>query len=184
MTLIRMDDTDVTTFEAGKIYKGTVTFKADTGFAFDGDRIYSNKIFNSSNAEVVGNYTLADGGTTLTATFKLKDENVVRPGLQVKVKLPTLNDKVGQSLPAAELVDTTLPENVALVYSVYKDNLLGEEITDPDYKVKPNQKYLYSVWLKHGDSTDITEITKTYNVSYEVMPGLPSSTTALKTIQS
>ena len=166
-----MDDTDVTTFEAGKIYKGTVTFKADTGFAFDGDRIYSNKIFNSSNAEVVGNYTLADGGTTLTATFKLKDENVVRPGLKAKVKLPTLSDKVGQSLPAVELVDTTLPENVALVYSVYEDNLLSEEITDPDYKVKPNQKYIYAVWLKHGDSTDITEITKTYNVSYEVTDG-------------
>ena len=166
-----MDDTDVTTFEAGKIYKGTVTFKADTGFAFDGDRIYSDKIFNSSNAEVVGNYTLADGGTTLTATFKLKDENVVRPGLKAKVKLPTLSDKVGQSLPAVELVDTTLPENVALVYSVYEDNLLSEEITDPDYKVKPNQKYIYAVWLKHGDSTDITEITKTYNVSYEVTDG-------------
>lgn len=166
-----MDDTDVTTFEAGKIYKGTVTFKADTGFAFDGDRIYSNKIFNSSNAEVVGNYTLADGGTTLTATFKLKDENVVRPGLKAKVKLPTLSDKVGQSLPAVELVDTTLPENVALVYSVYEDNLLSEEITDPDYKVKPNQKYIYAAWLKHGDSTDITEITKTYNVSYEVTDG-------------
>ena len=166
-----MDDTDVTTFEASKIYKGTVTFKADTGFAFDGDRIYSNKIFNSSNAEVVGNYTLADGGTTLTATFKLKDENVVRPGLKAKVKLPTLSDKVGQSLPAVELVDTTLPENVALVYSVYEDNLLSEEITDPDYKVKPNQKYIYAVWLKHGDSTDITEITKTYNVSYEVTDG-------------
>ena len=166
-----MDDTDVTTFEAGKIYKGTVTFKADTGFAFDGDRIYSDKIFNSSNAEVVGNYTLADGGTTLTATFKLKDENVVRPGLKAKVKLPTLSDKVGQSLPTVELVDTTLPENVALVYSVYEDNLLSEEITDPDYKVKPNQKYIYAVWLKHGDSTDITEITKTYNVSYEVTDG-------------
>lgn len=166
-----MDDTDVTTFEAGKIYKGTVTFKADTGFAFDGDRIYASQIFNSSNAEVVGNYTLADGGTTLTATFKLKDANVVKPGLKAKVKLPTLSNKVGQNLPAAELVETTLPENVELVYSVYEDNLLGEAITDPDYKVKPNQKYVYAVWLKYGDSTDITEITKTYNVSYEVTDG-------------
>ena len=165
------DGSDVTTFEAGKIYKGTVTFKADTGFAFDGDRIYSNNIFDSSNAEVVGNYTLADGGTTLTATFKLKDANVVKPGLQVKVKLPTLNDKIGQNLPAAELVGTNLPENVELVYSVFKDNLLGEEITDPNYKVKSNQKYLYMVWLKVGDSTDITEITKMYNVSYEVTDG-------------
>ena len=165
------DGSDVTTFEAGKIYKGTVIFKADTGFAFDGDRIYSNNIFDSSNAEVVGNYTLADGGTTLTATFKLKDANVVKPGLQVKVKLPTLNDKIGQNLPAAELVGTNLPENVELVYSVFKDNLLGEEITDPNYKVKSNQKYLYMVWLKVGDSTDITEITKMYNVSYEVTDG-------------
>ena len=165
-----MDDTNVTTFESGKNYKGTVTFKADPGFAFDGGRIYSNKIFDSSNAEVVGNYTLADGGTTLTATFKLKD-NTVKPGLNVKVKLPTLNDKIGQSLPAAELVGTTLPENVALVYSVYEDNLLGEAITDPNYKVKSNQKYAYTVWLKVGDSTDITEITKTHNVSYEVTNG-------------
>ena len=165
------DGSDVTTFEAGKIYKGTVTFKADTGFAFDGDRIYASKIFNSSNAEVVGNYTLTDEGSTLTATFKLKNENVVKPGLQVKVKLPTLNDKIGQSLPAAKIVDTTLPENVELAYSVYEDNILSEEITDPDYKVKPNQKYIYAVWLKVGDSTDITEITKTYNVSYEVTDG-------------
>ncbi len=165
------DGSDVTTFEAGKIYKGTVTFKADTGFAFDGDRIYASKIFDSSNAEVVGNYTLIDEGSTLTATFKLKNENVVKPGLKAKVKLPTLSDKVGQSLPAAKIVDTTLPENVELVYSVYEDNLLSEEITDPDYKVKPNQKYVYAVWLKVGDSTDITEITKTYNVSYEVTDG-------------
>ena len=165
------DGSDVTTFEAGKIYKGTVTFKADTGFAFDGDRIYASQIFDSSNAEVVGNYTLTDEGSTLTATFKLKNENVVKPGLKAKVKLPTLSDKVGQSLPAAKIVDTTLPENVELVYSVYEDNLLSEEITDPDYKVKPNQKYVYAVWLKVGDSIDITEITKTYNVSYEVTDG-------------
>ena len=165
-----MDDTDVTTFESGKIYTGTVTFKADEGFAFDGDRIYASKIFDSSNAEVVGNYTLADGGTTLTATFKLKDANVVKPGLQVKVKLPTLNDKIGQSLPAVELVDTTLPENVTFTYNVY-ENDISTEVTDPDYKVKPNQKYFYLVWLKLGDSTDITEITKTYNVSYEVTDG-------------
>ena len=109
-----MNDNDVTTFEAGKIYKGTVTFKADTGFAFDGDRINSDRIFNSSNAEVVGNYTLTDEGSTLTATFKLNDENVVRPGLNVKVKLPTLSDKVGQRLPEVELVDTTLPEKLRL----------------------------------------------------------------------
>ena len=164
------DGSDVTTFEASKIYKGTVTFKADTGFAFDGDRIYASQIFNSSNAEVVGNYTLTDEGSTLTATFKLKNENVVKPGLKAKVKLPTLNDKIGQSLPAAELVDTTLPENVTFTYNVY-ENDISTEVTDPDYKVKPNQKYFYLVWLKLGDSTDITEITKTYNVSYEVTDG-------------
>ena len=165
-----MDDNDVTTFEAGKIYKGTVTFKADTGFAFDGDRIYASKIFNSSNAEVVGDYTLADGGTTLTATFKLKDENVVRPGLNVKVKLPTLSDRIGKSLPEVELVNTTLPENVKFMCDVY-ENDISTEVTDPNYKVKPNQKYFYLVWLKSGDNTDITEITKTYNVSYEVKDG-------------
>ena len=165
-----MDDNDVTTFEAGKIYKGTVTFKADTGFAFDGDRIYASKIFNSSNAEVVGDYTLADGGTTLTATFKLKDNTVVRPGLNIKVKLPTLSDRIGKSLPEVELVDTTLPENVKFMCDVY-ENDISTEVTDPNYKVKPNQKYFYLVWLKSGDSTDITEITKTYNVSYEVKDG-------------
>lgn len=166
-----MDDTDVTTFEAGKIYKGTVTFKADPGFAFDGDRIHASNIFNSSNAEVVGKYTLADGGTTLTATFKLKD-NTVKPGLNVKVKLPTLNDKIGQSLPAAELVGTTLPENVTFTYNVY-ENDISTEVTDPDYKVKPNQKYFYLVWLQPEDSTsdDFETITNTYNVSYEVTDG-------------
>ena len=164
-----MDDNDVTTFEAGKIYKGTVTFKADTGFAFDGDRIYASKIFNSSNAEVVGNYTLADGGTTLTATFKLKDEKVVRPGLQVKVKLPTLSDKVGQSLPEVKLVDTTLPEKVELVYAVVEGNIFtGTEITDPNYKVKPNQTYSYLAKLKLEGDSDITEA---FNVSYMVTDG-------------
>ena len=168
-----MNDDDVTTFEAGKIYKGTVTFKADTGFAFDGDRIYASKIFNSSNAEVVGDYTLADGGTTLTATFKLKDENVVRPGLNVKVKLPTLSDRIGKSLPAAELVDTTLPENVKFMYNVYETDI-STEVTDAhDYKVKPNQKYFYAVWLQPENITedDLVTITKTYNVSYEVKDG-------------
>ena len=164
------DGSNVTTFESGKIYTGTVTFKADEGFVF-ADTINGNHIFNSSTVDIVGDYTLGDGATTLTVTFKLEDENVVRPGLKAKVKLPTLSDKVGQSLPAAKLVDTTLPENVALVYSVYEDNLLSEEITDPDYKVKSNQKYVYTVWLKVGDSTDITEIKKTYNVYYEVTDG-------------
>lgn len=159
------DGSDVTTFEAGKIYKGTVTFKADTGFAFDGDRIYSNKIFDSSNAEVVGNYTLADGGTTLTATFKLKDVNVVKPGLQVKVKLPMLNDKIGQSFPAAELVDTTLPDDVELTFSVY-ENIFEDPITG---SVKPNKTYLYAVNLQFKNSSN--DITEAYNVSYTVTDG-------------
>ena len=164
-----MDDTDVTTFEAGKIYKGTVTFKADTGFAFDGSRIYNNKIFDSSNAEIVGDYTLTDEGSTLTATFKLKDEKVVRPGLNVKVKLPTLSDMVGQSLPEVELVDTTLPVNVELVYAVVEGNIFtGTEITDPNYKVKPNQTYSYLAKLKLNDDSDITNA---YNVSYTVTDG-------------
>ena len=164
-----MDDNAVDTFESGKIYKGTVTFKADTGFAFDGDRIHANKIFDSSNAEVVGNYTLTGEGSTLTATFKLKNENVVRPGLNVKVKLPTLSDKIDQSLPEVELVDTTLPENVALVYSVVEGNIFtGTEITDPNYKVKPNQTYSYLAKLKLEGDSDITEA---FNVSYEVKDG-------------
>ena len=160
-----MDDTDVTTFESGKIYKGTVTFKANTGFAFDGDRIYGSKIFDSSNAEIVGDYLLADGGTTLTATFKLKDENVVRPALNVKVKLPTLNDKIGQSFPAAELVDTTLPDDVELTSSVY------ESIFDPPIagSVKPNKTYFYAVNLQFKNSSN--DITKAYNVSYTVTDG-------------
>lgn len=107
------DGSDVTTFEAGKIYTGTVTFKADEEFVF-ADTINSDRIFNSSTVEIVGNYTLNTEATILTATFKLKDANVVRPGLNVKVKLPTLNDKIGQSLPAVELVDTTLPETLHL----------------------------------------------------------------------
>ena len=159
------DGSDVTTFEAGKIYKGTVTFKADTGFAFDGDRIYASQIFNSSNAEVVGNYTLTDEGSTLTATFKLKNENVVRPGLQVKVKLPTLNDKIGQSFPAAELVDTTLPDDVELTSSVY-ENIFEDPITG---SVKPNKTYLYAVNLQFKNSSN--DITKAYNVSYTVTDG-------------
>ena len=160
-----MDDTDVTTFESGKIYKGTVTFKANTGFAFDGDRIYGSKIFDSSNAEIVGDYLLADGGTTLTATFKLKDENVVRPALNVKVKLPTLNDKIGQSFPAAELVGTTLPDDVELTSSVY------ESIFDPPIAgyVKPNKTYFYAVNLQFKNSSN--DITKAYNVSYTVTDG-------------
>ena len=162
------NDNAVDTFESGKIYKGTVTFKADEEFVF-AETINGDHIFASSTVNIVGNYSLADGNTTLTATF-MTNENVVKPGLNVKVKLPTLNDKIGQSLPAVELVDTTLPENVTLTYDVYENNL-STKVTDPDYKVKPNQKYYYSVWLKHGDSTDITEITKTYNVSYEVRDG-------------
>ena len=176
-----MNDTDVTTFESGKIYKGTVTFKADPGFAFDGDRIYGSQIFDSSKAVIVDDYTLAEQGTILTATFKLKD-NTVKPGLNVKVKLPTLNDKIGQNLPAAELVDTALPENVNVkfMYNVYENNI-SKEVTDvPDYKVKPNQKYFYMVWLQPEDiaEDDLEAITKTYNVSYTVTDGGDAETYA------
>lgn len=45
------DGNAVTTFESGKIYKGTVTFKADDGFKFDKDRIQFDRIFNTSTTE-------------------------------------------------------------------------------------------------------------------------------------
>ena len=155
---------DVTTFEAGKIYTGTVTFKADTGFVFAQDKINADDIF-SSNVVNVGDYTLNTEATILTATFKLKDNTVVRPGLQVKVKLPTLNDKIGQSFPAAELVDTNLPDDVELTTSVY-ENIFADPITG---SVKPNKTYLYAVNLKFKNSSN--DITTKYNVSYTVTDG-------------
>ena len=158
------DGSDVTTFEAGKIYKGTVTFKADTGFVFAQDKINADDIF-SSNVENVGDYTLNTEATILTADFKLKDANVVRPGLNVKVKLPTLNDKIGQIFPAAELVDTTLPDDVELTSSVY-ENIFASPITG---SVAPNKTYFYAVKLQFKDSSD--DITKAYNVSYEATDG-------------
>ena len=157
------DGSDVTTFESGKIYTGTVTFKADTGFVFAQDKINADDIF-SSNVENVGDYTLNTEATILTATFKLKDENVVRPGLNVKVKLPTLNDKIGQSFPAAELVDTTLPDDVELTTSVY-ENIFDPPITG---SVEPNKTYFYAVMLQLKGGSDIT---KAYNVSYTVTDG-------------
>ena len=155
---------DVTTFEAGKIYTGTVTFKADTEFVFAQDKINADDIF-SSNVVNVGDYTLNTEATILTATFKLKDNTVVRPGLQVKVKLPTLNDKIGQSFPAAELVDTNLPDDVELTTSVY-ENIFADPITG---SVKPNKTYLYAVNLKFKNSSN--DITTKYNVSYTVTDG-------------
>ena len=160
-----MDDTDVTTFESGKIYKGTVTFKAETGFVFDKDRIHADDIF-SSNVENVGDYTLNTETTILTADFKLKDEKVVRPGLNVKVKLPTLNGKIGQSFPAAELVDTNLPDDVELTTSVY-ENIFDSPIATGS--VEPNKTYFYAVKLQFKNSSD--DITEAYNVSYEATDG-------------
>ena len=161
------DGNAVTTFESGKIYKGTVTFKADDRFKFDKDRIQFDRIFDTSTTETVQGYNLDEGATTLIATFKLKDNTVVRPGLQVKVKLPTLNDKIGQSFPAAELVDTTLPDDVELTTSVY-ENIFGEPITG---SVEPNKMYFYAVWLKLGNNDSVDAITKAYNVSYTVTDG-------------
>ena len=158
------DGSDVTTFEAGKIYKGTVTFKAETGFVFAKDKINADDIF-SSDVENVGDYTLNPEATILTADFKLKDNTVVRPGLNVKVKLPTLNDKIGQSFPAAELVDTTLPVDVELTTSVY-ENIFASPITG---SVEPNKTYFYAVKLQFKNSSD--DITKAYNVSYTVTDG-------------
>ena len=158
------DGSDVTTFESGKIYTGTVTFKADTGFVFAQDKINADDIF-SSNVENVGDYTLNTEATILTADFKLKDEKVVRPGLNVKVKLPTLNDKIGQIFPAAELVDTTLPDDVELTSSVY-ENIFASPITG---SVAPNKTYFYAVKLQFKDSSN--DITKAYNVSYTVTDG-------------
>ena len=161
------DGNAVTTFESGKIYKGTVTFKADDEFKFDKDRIQFDRIFNTSTTETVEGYNLDEGATTLIATFKLKDNTVVRPGLNVKVKLPTLNDKIGQSLPEAELVDTTLPDDVELTTSVY-ENILDDPITG---SVAPNKTYFYAVWLKLGNNDSVEAITKKYNVSYTVTDG-------------
>ena len=161
------DGNAVTTFESGKIYKGTVTFKADDRFKFDKDRIQFDRIFDTSTTETVEGYNLDEGATTLIATFKLKDNTVVRPGLQVKVKLPTLNDKIGQSFPAAKLVDTTLPDDVELTTSVY-ENIFGEPITG---SVEPNKTYFYAVWLKLGNNDSVDAITKAYNVSYTVTDG-------------
>ena len=161
------DGNAVTTFESGKIYKGTVTFKADDEFKFDKDRIQFDRIFNTSTTETVEGYNLDEGATTLIATFKLKDNTVVRPGLNVKVKLPTLNDKIGQSFPAAKLVDTTLPGDVELTTSVY-ENILDDPITG---SVAPNKTYFYAVWLKLGNNDSVEAITKKYNVSYTVTDG-------------
>lgn len=158
------DGSDIEKFESGKIYTGTVTFKAETGFVFAQDKINADDIF-SSDVENVGDYTLNTEATILTANFKLKDNTVVRPGLQVKVKLPTLNDKIGQSFPAAELVDTTLPDDVELTSSVY-ENIFEDPITG---SVKPNKTYLYAVNLKFKNSSN--DITKAYNVSYTVTDG-------------
>ena len=158
------DGSDVEKFESGKIYTGTVTFKAETGFVFAQDKINADDIF-SSNVENVGDYTLNTEATILTANFKLKDNTVVRPGLNVKVKLPTLNDKIGQSFPAAELVDTTLPDDVKLTSSVY-ENILGAPITG---SVNPNKTYFYKVNLQFKNSSD--DITEAYNVSYTVTDG-------------
>ena len=158
------DGSNVTTFESGKIYTGTVTFKAEIGFVFAQDKISADRIF-SGDVENVGDYTLNTEATILTANFKLKDNTVVRPGLQVKVKLPTLNDKIGQSFPAAELVDTTLPDDVELTYSVY-ENIFDDPITG---SVKPNKTYLYAVNLQFKNSSN--DITKAYNVSYTVTDG-------------
>ena len=158
------DGSDVEKFESGKIYTGTVTFKAETGFVFAQDKIRADRIF-SSDVENVGDYTLNTEATILTANFKLKDNTVVRPGLQVKVKLPTLNDKIGQSFPAAELVDTTLPDDVELTSSVY-ENIFDDPITG---SVKPNKTYLYAVNLQFKNSSN--DITKAYNVSYTVTDG-------------
>ena len=158
------DGSDVEKFESGKIYTGTVTFKAETGFVFAQDKILADRIF-SSDVENVGNYTLNTEATILTANFKLKDNTVVRPGLQVKVKLPTLNDKIGQSFPAAELVDTTLPDDVEFTSSVY-ENIFEDPITG---SVKPNKTYLYVVNLQFKNSSN--DIIKAYNVSYTVTDG-------------
>ena len=158
----------VTTFESGKIYKGTVTFKADDRFKFDKDKIQFDRIFDTSTTETVEGYSLDEGATTLIATFKLKDNTVVRPGLQVKVELPTLSDKIGQNLPAAKLVDTTLPDDVELTTSVYENIVSGEPITG---LVEPNKTYFYAVWLKLGNNDSVEAITKKYNVSYTVTDG-------------
>ena len=165
------DGSDVEKFESGKIYTGTVTFKAETGFVFAQDKINADDIF-SSNVENVGDYTLNTEATILTANFKLKDEGVVRPGLNVKVKLPTLNDKIGQSFPAAELVDTTLPDDVELTSSVY-ENIFAAPISG---SVAPNKTYFYAVNLQFKNSSN--DITKAYNVSYTVTDGGDAETHA------
>ena len=129
----------VTRFVAGKRYSVSITFKAHTGYQF-----VEWKRFNTKAPDFeVGTKTRSDDGTEMTVVYTLSEDNPIQKMLEVKVKLPSLNDKVGQSFPKGELVDA--PAGITLS---------GGFLPEEDSTVQADKEYLYIGEVKSDDPLD------------------------------
>lgn len=129
----------VTRFVAGKRYSVSITFKAHTGYQF-----VERERFNTKAPDFeVGTKTRSDDGTEMTVVYTLSEDNPIQKMLEVKVKLPSLNDKVGQSFPKGELVDA--PAGITLS---------GGFLPEEDSTVQADKEYLYIGEVKSDDPLD------------------------------
>ena len=129
----------VTRFVAGKRYSVSITFKAHAGYQF-----VERERFNTKAPDFeVGTKTRSDDGTEMTVVYTLSEDNPIQKMLEVKVKLPSLNDKVGQSFPKGELVDA--PAGITLS---------GGFLPEEDSTVQADKEYLYIGEVKSDDPLD------------------------------
>lgn len=119
--------TPVTRFEAGKRYSVSITFEAHVGYQF----VETGRFITDARDFEVGTKTRSENGAEMTVVYTLSEDKPVQKLVEVQVKLPSLNDKVGQSFPEGELVNA--PDGITLSGGFYPS----------DSTVQANKEYLY-----------------------------------------
>lgn len=138
----------VTRFEAGKRYSVSITFEAHAGYQF----VESDNFNTQAPDFEVGTMTRSDNGAEMTVVYTLLEEKPVQKLVEVKVKLPSLNDKIGQAFPAGELVGA--PAGITL-----EDGFVvnGDSVGN-DSKVQPDKKYLYVATVNSANPLDSVSV--------------------------
>ena len=140
-------ETPVTRFEAGERYSVSITFEAKDGYQF-----VEAKNFNTRASDFTVVEKTRKSETEMTVVYTLSEDKPVQKLVEVKVKLPSLNDKVGESFTTGELVEA--PAGITLDDGFYVN---GDSVGN-DSKVQPDKKYLYVATVKSENSLDSVSV--------------------------
>ena len=121
--------TPVTRFEAGKRYSVSITFEAHAGYQF----VEPKRFITDARDFEDGTKTRSENGMEMTVVYTLSEEKPVQKLVEVQVKLPSLNDQIGQAFPEGELVDA--PAGITLSGGFLPSEESGT--------VQANEAYLY-----------------------------------------